>query len=221
MIVNRSTYIDQLIRSKGNGLIKIITGLRRSGKSFLLKKLFRQHLLDDGVKEDHIIIIDMESRKNKPFKDPDYLLDWVEKEMKDLMAEVQSRVGNLPPVQVAFYDAGEEQIGVYGSGLNSDMIALAGGENVFADETDVYLQVSKEVFAVKTPQIFAVLDYEGAAGVPDEIARANFLFTTFPNMRASKDKRWVPVSGAAFAAGIRIPNAFEAMAKASHPEAFK
>lgn len=83
MIVNRSTYIDQLIRSKGNGLIKIITGLRRSGKSFLLKKLFRQHLLNDGVKEDHIIIIDMESRKNKPFKDPDYLLDWVEKEMKD------------------------------------------------------------------------------------------------------------------------------------------
>ena len=83
MIVNRSTYIDQLIRSKGNGLIKIITGLRRSGKSFLLKKLFRQYLLDDGVKEDHIIIIDMESRKNKPFKDPDYLLDWVEKEMKD------------------------------------------------------------------------------------------------------------------------------------------
>ena len=83
MIVNRSTYIDQLIRSKGNGLIKIITGLRRSGKSFLLKKLFRQHLLNDGVKENHIIIIDMESRKNKPFKDPDYLLDWVEKEMKD------------------------------------------------------------------------------------------------------------------------------------------
>lgn len=83
MIVNRSTYIDQLIRSKGNGLIKVITGLRRSGKSFLLKKLFRQHLLDDGIKEDHIIIIDMESRKNKPFKDPDYLLDWVEKEMKD------------------------------------------------------------------------------------------------------------------------------------------
>ena len=72
-----------MIRSKGNGLIKIITGLRRSGKSFLLKKLFRQHLLDDGVKEDHIIIIDMESRKNKPFKDPGYLLDWVEKEMKD------------------------------------------------------------------------------------------------------------------------------------------
>ena len=83
MIVNRSKYIDQLVRSKGNGLIKIVTGLRRSGKSFLLKKLFRQHLLDEGVAEDHIIIIDMESRKNKNFKDPDFLLDWFEKEMKD------------------------------------------------------------------------------------------------------------------------------------------
>lgn len=83
MIVNRSKYIDQLVRSKENGLIKIVTGLRRSGKSFLLKKLFRQHLLNEGVTEDHIIIIDMESRKNKNFKDPDFLLDWVEKEMKD------------------------------------------------------------------------------------------------------------------------------------------
>lgn len=83
MIVNRTTYIDQLLRSEGNGLIKIVTGIRRSGKSFLLKKLFRQHLLDDGVNEDHIIIIDMESRKNKDFKDPDYLLDWIEKVMKD------------------------------------------------------------------------------------------------------------------------------------------
>ena len=83
MIVNRDTYIDQLVRSKGNGLIKIVTGIRRSGKSFLLKKLFRQRLLDDGVQDDHIIIIDMESRKNKTFKDPDYLLDWVDNAMKD------------------------------------------------------------------------------------------------------------------------------------------
>lgn len=83
MIIDRKTYIEKLQRSKGNGLIKIITGLRRSGKSFLLKKLFRQHLLDEGVNEDHILIIDMESRKNKKFKDPDYLLDWVESKMLD------------------------------------------------------------------------------------------------------------------------------------------
>ena len=83
MIVNRTTYIDQLVRSRGNGLIKIVTGIRRSGKSFLLKKLFRQHLLDDGAQDDHIIIIDMESRKNKAFKDPDYLLDYIDNVMKD------------------------------------------------------------------------------------------------------------------------------------------
>jgi predicted AAA+ superfamily ATPase len=83
MIVNRYRYIERLSRSKNNGLIKIITGLRRSGKSFLLKKLFRQHLLDEGVREDHILVIDMESRKNREFKNPDYLLDWVEQMMLD------------------------------------------------------------------------------------------------------------------------------------------
>lgn len=83
MIINRYKYIEQLSRSKNNGLIKIITGLRRSGKSFLLKKLFHQHLLDEGVREDHILVIDMESRKNREFKNPDYLLDWVEKMMID------------------------------------------------------------------------------------------------------------------------------------------
>lgn len=83
MIVNRYRYIEQLSRSKNNGLVKIITGLRRSGKSFLLKKLFHQHLLDEGVREDHILVIDMESRKNREFKNPDYLLDWVEKMMID------------------------------------------------------------------------------------------------------------------------------------------
>ena len=83
MIVNRYRYIEQLSRSKNNGLIKIITGLRRSGKSFLLKKLFRKHLLDEGVREDHILVIDMENRKNREFKNPDYLLDWVEKMMID------------------------------------------------------------------------------------------------------------------------------------------
>ena len=83
MIVNRYRYIEQLSRSKNNGLKKIITGLRRSGKSFLLKKLFHQHLLDEGVREDHILVIDMESRKNREFKNPDYLLDWVEKMMID------------------------------------------------------------------------------------------------------------------------------------------
>ncbi len=83
MIVKREAYIDQLVRSKENGLIKIITGLRRCGKSFLLKKLFYQHLIDSGVGKSHIIIIDMESKRNNVFANPDLLLDHVEKKMMD------------------------------------------------------------------------------------------------------------------------------------------
>lgn len=141
--------------------------------------------------------------------------------MRARIDAIQQRVADLPAVPVAFYDAGEDQIGVYGSGLNADMIRLAGGENVFADQPEVYLQVSKEIFATRSPAIFAILDYEGNPAVPDEATRAAFLFTTFPNLPASQEQRWVAVSGAAFAAGIRIPDAVEQMARAFHPEVFK
>lgn len=126
MIVNRSTYIDQLVRSKGNGLIKIVTGIRRSGKSFLLKKLFRQCLIDDGVKEDHILIIDMESRKNCAFKDPDYLLDWVDETMKDdstyyvIIDEVQE-VKDF--VEVLSSLAVTDGVDVYVTGSNSRFLS--------------------------------------------------------------------------------------------------
>ena len=130
MIINRSTYIDQLVRSKGNGLIKIVTGIRRSGKSFLLKKLFRQCLIDDGVKEDHILIIDMESRKNRAFKDPDYLLDWVDETMKDdstyyvIIDEVQE-VKDF--VEVLSSLAVTDGVDVYVTGSNSRLLSSDGG----------------------------------------------------------------------------------------------
>lgn len=142
-------------------------------------------------------------------------------QMRERIAAVERQVAGRVAVPVVFYDSGEDQLGVYGSGLNADMIRLAGGTNLFADQPEVYLQVSKEAFAATSPAIFAVLDYEGNPAVPDEQARAEFLFTTFPNLPASQERRWVPVSGAAFAAGIRIPEAVETMATAFHPEAFK
>ena len=126
MIVNRYRYIEQLSRSKNNGLIKIITGLRRSGKSFLLKKLFHQHLLDEGVREDHILVIDMESRKNREFKNPDYLLDWVEKMMIDYetyyiiideVQEVEDFVEVLSSLSVT------EGADVYVTGCNSRFLS--------------------------------------------------------------------------------------------------
>lgn len=126
MIINRDRYIESLIRSKGNGLIKIITGLRRSGKSFLLKRLFRQHLLDEGVPEEHILIIDMESRRNKAFKNPDYLLDWVEKMMVDddtyyiIIDEVQ-KVEDFVEVLSTLYVM--NNVDVYVTGSNSHFLS--------------------------------------------------------------------------------------------------
>ena len=75
--------MQQLIDSKDNGLIKIVTGLRRVGKSYLLKILFKEYLLKEGVNKDHILIIDLEDMKKKDFRNPDYLLDWVDAQMTD------------------------------------------------------------------------------------------------------------------------------------------
>lgn len=126
MVIDRHRYIDQLSRSKGNGLIKIVTGLRRSGKSFLLKKLFRRHLLEEGVQEDHILVIDLENRKNKAFKDPDYLLDWVEQQMADndtyyiIIDEVQE-VSDF--VEVLSSLSVTEGADVYATGSNSRFLS--------------------------------------------------------------------------------------------------
>jgi len=73
----------QLIDSKDNGLIKIVTGLRRVGKSYLLKTLFKEYLMETGVPKSHILVIDLEDRRQKDFRNPDYLLEWVDMQMKD------------------------------------------------------------------------------------------------------------------------------------------
>lgn len=61
MLIKRDILLNKLIRAKSHNLIKILVGMRRCGKSFLLFNLFKQHLLDTGVKIDHIIEIDLES----------------------------------------------------------------------------------------------------------------------------------------------------------------
>ena len=61
MEIKRDSYLEQLTNRKRNGLIKVITGIRRCGKSYLLNTIFYNHLLDDGVKEDHIIRLAFDS----------------------------------------------------------------------------------------------------------------------------------------------------------------
>lgn len=74
MLIKREEYVNKLIESKHINLIKVITGIRRSGKSYLLDPLFTNHLKKSGIDEDHIIKIDLDQLKNHKYHDP-YLLD--------------------------------------------------------------------------------------------------------------------------------------------------
>ena len=95
MEIKRNRYLNTLISKKHNGLIKVITGMRRCGKSYLLFTLFKEHLLSDGIDEDHIIEIAFDAFENKKYRDPDVLYPYLKKQIKDdamyyvLLDEVQ------------------------------------------------------------------------------------------------------------------------------------
>lgn len=83
MHFKRLSYLQELISAEGNGMIKIITGIRRCGKSFLLFNIFHNHLLEQGVQEDHIIQVNLEDRRNKRLRNPDTLLEYIDSQMTD------------------------------------------------------------------------------------------------------------------------------------------
>lgn len=83
MEIKRDRYLQQLIDSRQNGFIKVVTGIRRCGKSYLLNVLFYKYLLNNGVADDHIIRIDLEDRVNKDLRNPDTMLHYVHEKIKD------------------------------------------------------------------------------------------------------------------------------------------
>ena len=83
MLFERKPYLEQLISAEGNGMIKVITGIRRCGKSFLLFNIYKDNLLERGIQEDHIIQVNLEDRRNKKLRDPDALLEYIDKQMTD------------------------------------------------------------------------------------------------------------------------------------------
>lgn len=95
MKIKRNRYLNTLISKKHNGLIKVITGMRRCGKSYLLFTLFKEHLLSDGTDEDHIIEIAFDAFENKKYRNPEELYPYLKEQIKDdamyyvLLDEVQ------------------------------------------------------------------------------------------------------------------------------------
>ena len=78
MIIQRKKYLDMLISGEGNNLVKIVTGVRRCGKSFLLFKLFRNYLIEKGVDEQHIIELSLDDLRNKKLRNPETLLEYID-----------------------------------------------------------------------------------------------------------------------------------------------
>ena len=95
MEIKRDYYLNKLITKKHNGLIKVVTGIRRCGKSYLLFSLFKKHLLESGTDKSHIIEIAFDSFENKKFRDPEVLYPHIKEQLADdkmyyiLLDEVQ------------------------------------------------------------------------------------------------------------------------------------
>ena len=124
--IKRDVYLNKIIEKRENGLIKIITGIRRCGKSYLLDPLFKNYLLESGVKEDHIIKLDLDERKNNKFLDPDQLDQYIRDLIKDndqyflILDEIQ-KVEDFESVLNGFLHI--RNLDVYVTGSNSKFLS--------------------------------------------------------------------------------------------------
>lgn len=124
--IKRNYYLEQLINRKHNGLIKIVTGIRRCGKSFLLRTLFKKHLLKSGVDESHIIEIAFDLFDNIDYRDPKNFYPWAKEQIKDegkyyyLLDEVQL-LGEFVSVLNGLAD--QKNCDVYVTGSNAKFLS--------------------------------------------------------------------------------------------------
>lgn len=172
MEIKRENYLNQLIESRHNGLIKIITGLRRSGKSYLLFHLFVGYLKEQGITDDHIIKVDLEDRRNAQLRDPDALLAHIDSKMVDdkmyyiLLDEVQ-HVPEFEDVLNSYLKIENADVYVTGSNsrfLSSDIITEFRGRG---DQIHVYPLSFAEFMSVDTRHpLEAWPDYYTYGGLP-------------------------------------------------------
>lgn len=83
MIIERNKYLNVLLDNRHNGLVKIVTGIRRSGKSFLLFNIFKHRLMEEGVDQQHIIEMQFDDFANKKYREPSYFYSYVKEQIKD------------------------------------------------------------------------------------------------------------------------------------------
>lgn len=153
MVIQRDLYLNRLIAHKHNGMVKIITGIRRCGKSYLLNTLFYGHLKESGVADDHIIKVDLDDYGNKELLNPDNLYGYVKSRVIDvdryyiLIDEIQS-VKDFESVVNGFMHIENADIYITGSNskfLSSDIITEFRGRG---DEIRVYPLCFSEFYSV-------------------------------------------------------------------------
>lgn len=163
MKINRDSYLELLKVRMHNGMIKVITGIRRCGKSYLLFEIFKKFLLESGVNEAHIITIELDQRKNKQYRDPDVILDYIESSITDdeqyyiLLDEVQM-LNEFEEVLNSLMHIHNADVYVTGSNskfLSKDIITEFRGRG---DEIHVYPLSFKEFM-----QVYGEDKYQGWA----------------------------------------------------------
>lgn len=172
MEIRRDKYLNQLIEGQGNGLIKVVTGLRRSGKSYLVFKLYYDHLKEQGISDEQIIRIDLEDRRNKELRDPDKLLNYIDAKMLDtrqyyiLLDEVQ-HVAEFEDVLNSYLKVPNADVYVTGSNskfLSSDIVTEFRGRG---DQVHIYpLSFSEYMSATDLPVEEAWKEYYTYGGLP-------------------------------------------------------
>lgn len=126
MIIERNTYLNKLIAKQHNGKIKIVTGIRRCGKSFLLSTIYANWLKEQGVDDEHIITINLENRRNKPLRDPDKLLEYIDSKLTDnemhyVMIDEIQMVPEFEDVLNSYLDM--PNVDVYVTGSNAKFLS--------------------------------------------------------------------------------------------------
>ena len=153
MEIKRDFYLNELIEGLDNGLVKIVTGIRRCGKSYLLDPIFKNYLIEKGVKEDHIIKLDLDERDNFIYHNPDELNKYVKDKIVDkdkyyvILDEVQE-VEEFESVLIGFLHMNNVEVYVTGSNskfLSSDIITEFRGRG---SEIKVYPLSFSEYYSI-------------------------------------------------------------------------
>ncbi len=124
--IERNIYLNKIIEKKENGLIKIVTGIRRCGKSYLLDPIYKDYLIENGIDENHIIKIDLDERRNNKYLNPDVLDEYIRNSIKDkkmyyvILDEIQ-KVEDFESVLNGFLHI--ENLDVYVTGSNSKFLS--------------------------------------------------------------------------------------------------